>query len=501
MSISSAIKSIQDIMRKDAGVDGDAQRLGQMSWLLFLKVFDAQEEELELELDDYREPIPTEFLWRNWAADNEGITGDELLEFVNDELFPQLKNLTAPIDKNPRGFVVKAAFSDAFNYMKNGTLLRQVINKLNEIDFTDSNERHLFGDLYEQILKDLQSAGNAGEFYTPRAITKFIVAVTNPQLGESIMDPACGTGGFLACAFDHVKANSVKTSDDHQTLQLQIHGVEKKQLPHLLCTTNMMLHGIEVLVQIKHGNTLNKPLSSWDEEIDVIITNPPFGGTEEDGIEKNFPSEFQTRETADLFLQLIIEVLAEPSAGKEGGRAAVVLPDGTLFGEGVKTKIKKMLMDECNLHTIVRLPNGVFNPYTGIKTNILFFTKGTPTKEVWFYEHPYPVGVKNYNKTKPMKFEEFETELAWWGNEADGFASRVENEQAWKVSIDDIIARNYNLDIKNPHVGEVISHDPLELLTDYAKQQADIQAIRDQLKGILAAALAPTPSAKREGDK
>jgi type I restriction enzyme M protein len=493
MSVSSAIKSIQDIMRKDAGVDGDAQRLGQMSWLLFLKVFDAQEQELELELDDYREPIPEAFLWRNWAADNEGITGDELLDFVNDELFPQLKNLTAPIDKNPRGFVVKAAFSDAFNYMKNGTLLRQVINKLNEIDFTDSNERHLFGDLYEQILKDLQSAGNAGEFYTPRAITKFIVAVTDPKLGESIMDPACGTGGFLACAFDHVKANYVKTADDHQTLQQQIFGVEKKQLPHLLCTTNMMLHGIEVPVQIRHGNTLNKPLSSWDEQVDVIITNPPFGGTEEDGIEKNFPSEFQTRETADLFLQLIIEVLATK------GRAAVVLPDGTLFGEGVKTKIKKMLMDECNLHTIVRLPNGVFNPYTGIKTNILFFTKGTPTKDVWFYEHPYPSGVKNYNKTKPMKFEEFETELEWWGNEADGFASRVENEQAWKVSIEDIIARNYNLDIKNPHVGEVISHDPQELLSDYAKQQADIQALRDQLKGILSAALS-SPSAASDGE-
>jgi type I restriction enzyme M protein len=493
MSISSAIKSIQDIMRKDAGVDGDAQRLGQMSWLLFLKVFDAQEQELEIELDDYREPIPEAFLWRNWAADNEGITGDELLEFVNDELFPQLKNLTAPIDKNSRGHVVKAAFSDAFNYMKNGTLLRQVINKLNEIDFTDSNERHLFGDLYEQILKDLQSAGNAGEFYTPRAITKFIVAVTNPKLGESIMDPACGTGGFLACAFDHVKANYVKTSEDHQTLQQQIFGVEKKQLPHLLCTTNMMLHGIEVPVQIRHGNTLNKPLSSWDEQVDVIITNPPFGGTEEDGIEKNFPSEFQTRETADLFLQLIIEVLAK------NGRAAVVLPDGTLFGEGVKTKIKKMLMDECNLHTIVRLPNGVFNPYTGIKTNILFFTKGTPTKDVWFYEHPYPAGVKNYNKTKPMKFEEFETELAWWGNEADGFASRVENEQAWKVSIDDIVARNYNLDIKNPHVGEVISHDPQTLLSDYAKQQTDIQALRDQLKGILSAALS-SPSAASDGE-
>ena len=494
MSISSAIKSIQDIMRKDAGIDGDAQRLGQMSWLLFLKVFDAQEEALELELDNYKAPIPEQFLWRNWADDAEGITGDELLDFVNDALFPQLKNLIAPIDLNPRGYVAKAAFSDAFNYMKNGTLLRQVINKLNEIDFTDSKERHLFGDIYEQILKDLQSAGNAGEFYTPRAITQFIVEVTNPKLGEAIIDPACGTGGFLACSFDHVKNNYVKNSADHQTLQQQIHGVEKKQLPHLLCTTNMMLHGIEVPVQVKHGNTLNKPLSSWDEQYDVIVTNPPFGGTEEDGIEKNFPSEFQTRETADLFLQLIIEVLASPEGKKAGGRAAVVLPDGTLFGEGVKTKIKKLLTEECNLHTIVRLPNGVFNPYTGIKTNILFFTKGdgTPeksTKDVWFYEHPYPAGVKNYNKTKPMKFEEFQTELDWWGKEEDGFASRVETNQAWKVSIDEIIKRNFNLDIKNPYQGEVVSHDPQELLTDYASQQDDIQKLRDQLKGILSAAL------------
>jgi type I restriction enzyme M protein len=490
MSVSSVIKSIQDIMRKDAGVDGDAQRLGQMSWLLFLKIFDAQEEALEFELDNYQEPIPTQYLWRNWAQDNEGITGDELLEFVNDQLFTELKNLTAPIKLNPRGYVVREAFSDAFNYMKNGTLLRQVINKLNEIDFTDSQERHLFGDLYEQILKDLQSAGNAGEFYTPRAVTRFMVNRIDPQLGESIMDPACGTGGFLACSFDHVKDNYVKTAADHQSLQKQIHGVEKKQLPHLLCTTNMLLHGIEVPVQVKHGNTLNKPLSSWDEELDVIVTNPPFGGTEEDGIEKNFPTETRTRETADLFLQLIIEVLASPTTDKNGGRAAVVLPDGTLFGEGVKTKIKKLLTEECNLHTIVRLPNGVFAPYTGIKTNILFFTKGKPTTKVWYYEHPYPAGVKSYNKTKPMKFEEFQTEIDWWGNEADGFASRVETEQAWQVSIDDIIARNFNLDIKNPHVGEVISHDPQELLTDYAKQQDDIQVLRDQLKGILSAALA-----------
>ncbi|MBO2568877.1 N-6 DNA methylase [Shewanella algae] len=491
MSISSVIKSIQDIMRKDAGVDGDAQRLGQLSWLLFLKIFDAQEQELEFEQDDYRLPIPSEYLWRNWAEDKEGITGDELLEFINNELFVDLKNLTAPKDTNPRGYVVKEAFSDAFNYMKNGTLLRQVINKLNEVDFTDSSERHLFGDIYEQILRDLQSAGNAGEFYTPRAVTKFMVNRINPKLGEKIMDPACGTGGFLACAVEHLKAQ-VSTAAEHQLLQQQIHGVEKKQLPHLLCTTNMLLHGIEVPVQIKHGNTLSQPLSSWDNDVDVIITNPPFGGTEEDGIEKNFPADMQTRETADLFLQLIIEVLADK------GRAAVVLPDGTLFGEGVKTKIKKLLCDSCNLHTIVRLPNGVFNPYTGIKTNILFFTKGAPTKDVWFYEHPYPDGVKNYSKTKPMKFEEFDAEIQWWGDEADGFVARVENQHAWKVSIDTLIERNFNLDIKNPHVGEVESHDPDELLARFAAQQQQISALRTQLKDILGDALSSSAQAADE---
>ncbi|RLV60020.1 SAM-dependent DNA methyltransferase [Parashewanella curva] len=496
MSISSVIKSIQDIMRKDAGVDGDAQRLGQMSWLLFLKIFDAQEEELEFEQDNYRTPIPEKYLWRSWAADSQGITGDDLLDFINDDLFPSLKNLTAPINTNPRGHVVKSAFSDAFNYMKNGTLLRQVINKLNEIDFTDSNERHLFGDIYEQILRDLQSAGNAGEFYTPRAVTRFMVNRINPKLGENIMDPACGTGGFLACSMDHLK-EQVKTTDDHKVLQQQIHGVEKKQLPHLLCTTNMLLHGIEVPVQIKHGNTLNQPLSSWDNNVDVIVTNPPFGGTEEDGIEKNFPAEMRTRETADLFLQLIIEVL------RDGGRAAVVLPDGTLFGEGVKTKIKKLLTEECNLHTIVRLPNGVFNPYTGIKTNILFFTKGKPTKDIWYYEHPYPAGVKNYSKTKPMKFEEFKAEQAWWGDEADGFTKRVKNKQAWKVSIDEVIARNFNLDIKNPHVEETVNHDPDELLAKYAEQQQQINGLLNELKGILGDALIGNKEfgSKELGDK
>jgi type I restriction enzyme M protein len=490
MSISSAIKSIQDIMRKDAGVDGDAQRLGQLSWLLFLKIFDAQEEELEFELSNYKAPIPKQYLWRNWAADSEGQTGDELLGFINNELIPSLKELRAPIKTNPRGYVVREAFSDAFNYMKNGTLLRQVVNKLNEIDFTNSAERHQFGDLYEQILKDLQSAGNAGEFYTPRAVTRFVVQMINPQLGESILDPACGTGGFLACSVDILK-QQVKNNDDQLHLQQSVRGVEKKQLPHLLCTTNMMLHGIEVPQQIRHGNTLNKPLSSLDIEdmVDVVISNPPFGGTEEDGIEKNFPSEYQTRETADLFLQYIIEVL------KDQGRAAVVLPDGTLFGEGVKTKIKKLLLDECNLHTLVRLPNSVFAPYTSIKTNILFFEKGAPTKDIWYYEVPLPAGVKAFNKTKPMTLEDFDACAAWWGEGKSIKAkskrkNRQQNEFAWQVSIDDIVARNYNLDIKNPHVGEQVSHDPKVLLADYAKQQVEIQQLRDQLKSILANALA-----------
>jgi len=485
-NISSVVKSIQDIMRKDAGVDGDAQRVGQLGWLLFLKIFSAQEEEFELELDDdYEAPIPEDYLWHNWADDPEGITGDELLDFINNKLFPDLKNLHATPKTNPRGYVVREAFADAFNYMKNGTLLRQVVNKLNEIDFHASQERHTFGDIYEKILKDLQSAGNAGEFYTPRAVTEFMVRMVDPQLGEKLLDPACGTGGFLTCAVEHIRNHYVKSVEDFHLLQKQIHGVEKKQLPHLLCTTNMLLHGIAVPSQIVHDNTLARPLRDWGprDRVKVVITNPPFGGMEEDGVELNFPQATRTRETADLFLQLIIHIL-EPN-----GRAALVLPDGTLFGEGVKTKIKEKLLEECNLHTIVRLPNGVFNPYTGIKTNLLFFTKGSPTREVWYYEHPYPPGYKSYSKTKPMRVEEFDAEAAWWGTEADGFKARQENEYAWKVSIDEIKARNYNLDIKNPHSSEEGPGDVDHLLPEYEKLLAQIAKTRAALKKELHQAL------------
>lgn len=500
MSVSNIVKSIQDIMRKDAGVDGDAQRIGQMAWLLFLKIFDSQEEELELIQDDYESPIPQELLWRNWAASEKGLaldgtpalSGEGMLKFINGELFPGLKNLHATPTSNARGFVAKEAFSDAFNYMKNGTLLRQVVNKVDEIDFHSSDERHTFGDLYEKILKDLQSSGNSGEFYTPRAVTRFMVEMINPLLGEKVMDPACGTGGFLACTMDHIKATGViNTPEENQTLQNQIYGVEKKQLPHLLCTTNMLLHGIEVPSQIRHDNTLARPLRDWGprDRVKVVVANPPFGGMEEDGIELNFPAATRTRETADLFLQLIIHIL------EANGRASIVLPDGTLFGEGVKTKIKEKLLTECNLHTIVRLPKSVFAPYTSIKTNILFFEKGTPTENIWYYEVPLPPDVKAFNKTKPMTRAHFDDCAQWWGEgetqqEKLTRNSRQANENAWLVTIDEIKASNYNLDIKNPHEEEQVSHDPDELLASYAQQQGDIQLLRDQLKDILAVSLA-----------
>ena len=368
MSVRTLVKSIQDIMRQDSGVDGDAQRISQLCWMFFLKIIDDQDQELELMQSGYKSPIPKRFQWRAWAADPEGITGDALLAFINNDLFPALKNLRTTGQPGDRGRVVRDVFEDAFNYMKSGQLMRQVVNKINGVDFNNLTARQHFGDIYEQILNDLQSAGNAGEYYTPRAVTAFMADRIDPKTGETLFDPACGTGGFLTCSLRHMRDRYVTRPSDERKMQAALRAVEKKQLPHMLCVTNMLLHGIEDPSFVRHDNTLARPYIGWErkDRVDVVLTNPPFGGKEEDGIESNFPQHFRTRETADLFLALIVRLL------KPGGRAAVVLPDGSLFGEGVKTRLKEHLMEECNLHTIVRLPNSVFRPYASIGTNLLF---------------------------------------------------------------------------------------------------------------------------------
>jgi type I restriction enzyme M protein len=472
MSLNTLVKTIQDMMRKDVGVDGDAQRISQMVWLLFLKIFDDKEQEWKITIKGYKSPLQSRFQWSNWAADSEGMTGEELIDFINNDLFPSLKKLATTAGVSPHGKVIGSVFEDAYNYMKSGTLLRQVINTIQgDVDFNSSNDRHLFNDIYEKILSDLQSAGNAGEYYTPRAVTQFMVDILNPQLGEVVFDPACGTGGFLVNVIEHIK-KQFKTSKDSAKLQDTIHGVEKKPLPHMLAMTNMMLHGIDVPTNIRHDNTLSRPLKDYGpkDRVDIIITNPPFGGVEEDGIEKNFPKKYQTRETADLFMALIMHLLRPDT-----GRAAVVLPDGFLFGESTKTNLKKELLEEFNLHTIVRLPNGVFSPYTGIKTNILFFEKGTPTKHIWFFEHPYPEGYKSYSRGKPLRIEEFDIEKKWWHK-------RKQNENAWKISIKEIEERNYNLDCRNPHFVKAIHGNPDEMMTNYKTQLSSKNEISELIK-------------------
>lgn len=475
-NITGIIKSIRDIMRQDAGVDGDAQRISQMVWMIFLKVFSDKEEEWELVIENYKSPIPARLQWNNWAADEEGMTGDELLQFVNNELFETLKNLDVSPKADPQGWIVKQVFEDTYNYMKSGTLIRQVINKINQIDFNSSTDRHLFNDIYETILKELQSAGSAGEYYTPRAVTQFMVDMVNPQMGETVLDPACGTGGFLTSAIELVRAQ-LSNPNDIQTLQNSFQGVEKKPLPHMLATTNLMLHGMDVPV-VRHDNFLTRSYDAWTskDQVDIILTNPPFGGTEEEGTDANFPPKFKTKETADLFLVLLMRLL------KDGGRAAVVLPDGTLFGEGVKTRIKEDLLQKCNLHTIVRLPNGVFNPYTGIKTNLLFFTKGEPTLETWYFEHPYPDGAKSYNKGKPINIKEFDLEKSWWHN-------REENQYAWRVPVAEIKNRNYNLDIKNPHAPDAELADPVQILASLQATEAELRTVQNQIINALEEAL------------
>lgn len=485
MSVRNTVKSIQDIMRQDSGVDGDAQRLSQLCWLFFLKIIDDQDEELGMMDRGYRSPIPERLRWRSWAADPEGITGDTLLAFINDEFFPALKELPVTGKPGDRARVVRGVFEDAFNYMKSGQLLRQVVNKISGVDFNDLAERRHFGEIYEQLLNDLQSAGNAGEYYTPRAVTAFMVDRVDPKPGETLFDPACGTGGFLTCAIRHMEGRYMDKPENRALMHASLRAVEKKQLPHMLCVTNMLLHGVEDPGFVRHDNTLARPYIGWTqaERVDVVLTNPPFGGREEDGIEGNFPAQFRTRETADLFLALIIRLL------KPGGRAAVVLPDGTLFGgEGVKTRLKEHLMEECNLHTIVRLPNSAFKPYASIGTNLLFFEKGSPTKETWFWEHRVPEGQKAYSMTRPIRLEHLRDCVAWWGGvKREG---RQENERAWRVTLEEVRARGWNLDIKNPHAVVEDHGDPETLLADLSAAETQVAQLRKQLKAVLAEALA-----------
>jgi type I restriction enzyme M protein len=487
-NVSNLVKSIQDIMRKDAGTYGDAQRLEQLGWMFFLKIFDDREKEIEQLRDKYKSPLPRHLRWSNWAADEEGMTGEELLDFVNNTLLPKLKSLAGAGDRIAG--LIRMAFDDANNYMKNGTLMRQVINKINGIDFNKSSDRHMFGDIYEKLLKDLQSAGNAGEFYTPRAVTQFIVEQVNPRLGETILDPACGTGGFLVCAIEHLRKQA-KTEADEHAIQECFQGIEKKHLPHLLCMTNLLLHGIDVPWNVRHDNTLARPLRDWrpSERVDVVVTNPPFGGMEEDGIEGNFPAEFRTRETAALFLVLIVKVL------KPGGRAGLVLPEGTLFGEGVTTRIKEALLNECDVHTIVRLPKGVFEPYTDIATNLVFLEKGRPTREIWFYEHPLPehrshLKGKSYSATDNLQYSEFEALRQWWTN-------RQDNEQAWKMSADDLRDSGFDLAQNHPKHQAINLPLPVDIVATVRRMKSEGETILAELDsevsglGNIAAPLVP----------
>lgn len=479
MTIDSFIKSVQDIMRQDSGVDGDAQRISQLVWMLFLKVYDAKEAEWEIFEEDYKSIIPEDLRWRNWAEDEEGMTGDELLEFVNERLFKELKDLTVDETTDKRALIVKSVFEDSYNYMKSGTLLRQVINKLNELDFEDYEDRHAINDMYETILRDLQSAGNAGEYYTPRVLTDFIIEMLNPQIGERIADFACGTGGFLVSALKHLE-KQIETVEDRRIVQSSLFGIEKKPLPHLLCMTNMLLHDIDS-PNILRDNSLSTNVRDYTEKdkFDIIAMNPPFGGVEEDGILINFPTEFRTSETADLFMTLIMYRL------KETGRAGVILPDGFLFGDdNAKLAIKKKLLSEFNLHTIVRLPNGVFAPYTSISTNVLFFDKSKPTEKIDYYQVPLPEGLKNgFTKTRPLKAEHLQGVKEWWNNRDK------EDKNAYSVTIEEIEKANYNLDIKNPNNGSEEKEYSLNELLSIMRDKSDnihrlLGEISEALKGV-----------------
>lgn len=486
MAIGNFVKRIQDVMRNDSGVNGDAQRIEQIVWILFLKIYDAKEETWEIYNDSYKSIIPEGLKWRDWAVDlkdGEALTGDALLDFVNNKLFPTLKKLEIDEETPMSQIIVKSAFEDANNYQKDGVLLRQVINIIDEIDFTEYKERHEFGAIYESFLKDLQSAGNAGEFYTPRAVTDFMVEVVKPVLGEKIADFACGTGGFLTSALNALEKQVGNSLENREIYNKSVYGIEKKALPHMLCVTNMLIHDIDD-PNILHGNALEidyKELRKM-EPFDVVIMNPPYGGSEKDSVKVNFPTELRSSETADLFMNVIMYRL------KKNGRAAVIIPDGFLFGtDNAKFNIKKKLFSEFNLHTVIRMPHSVFAPYTSIRTNILFFENTESTKETWFYRLDMPEGYKNFSKTRPMKLEHFNEALAWWDNrqeiDVDGFP------KAKKYTISEIEEKSYSIDLCGfPHEEEVIL-EPMDLILQYqetrAALNAEIDNVLDQISSIL----------------
>ena len=477
-NLSSFVKRIRDIMRNDAGINGDAQRIEQIAWMLFLKVYDAKEQDWEINDDDYESIIPEECRWINWAHDDRSgsaMTGDTLLNFVNNTLFPTLKNLEVDPETPIKKSIVKTTFEDANQYMKDGVLLRQVINIIDELDLGDYEESHAFGEIYESILRELQSAGSSGEFYTPRAVTEFMVKMIRPKIGETCADFACGTGGFLT---SWLKELSPQIGDSEEKLAQynnSIYGIEKKQFPYMLCITNMLLHDIDV-PQVYHENALIRDVLDYteDDQFSVILMNPPYGGSEKTEVKNHFPADLASSETADLFMSVIMYRL------RENGRAAVILPDGFLFGtDNAKVAIKKKLLSEFNLHTVIRMPHSVFAPYTSITTNILFFERTGPTKETWFYRLDMPEGYKNFSKTKPMKLEHFAPAEEWWSNREeitiDGF------DKAKKYSVDEIVARTYNIDLCGyPHEEEEIL-PPKELIQQYQEKRASLNADIDRI--------------------
>jgi len=478
MAISNFVKRIQDVMRNDSGVNGDAQRIEQIVWILFLKIYDAKEETWELLNDNYKSIIPDGLKWRDWAVDRkdgEALTGDGLLDFVNNTLFPTFKNLEIDETTPMSQVIVRYAFEDANNYQKDGVLLRQVVNIIDEIDFTEYKERHEFGAIYESFLKDLQSAGNAGEFYTPRAVTDFMVKMVKPVLGDKIGDFACGTGGFLTSALNELDKQVGNSLENREIYNKSVYGIEKKALPHMLCVTNMLIHDIDD-PNILHGNALEMDYKDMRkmEPFDVILMNPPYGGSEKDSVKSNFPTELRSSETADLFMNVIMYRL------KKNGRCAVIIPDGFLFGtDNGKFNIKKKLFSEFNLHTVVRMPHSVFAPYTSIRTNILFFDNTEPTKETWFYRVDMPDGYKNFSKTRPMKLDHFNDAINWWENreeiEVDGFS------KAKRYTIDEIVERNFNIDLCGfPHEEEVIL-EPMDLIQEYQEKRASLNAEIDHV--------------------